>query len=106
MCSSVASIPFCDLTFQSINCTFAGHDYEIMSHPVSASPDKGALPRLFFAGEHTIRNYPATVHGAFLSGLREAANIANQFLGAPYATLPTAAAAATPAAATQRVGTE
>lgn len=41
--------------------------------------------RLFFGGEHTIRNYPATVHGAFLSGLREAGRIADQFLGCPYA---------------------
>ena len=51
-----------------------------------AQPTSGAsLPRMFFAGEHTIRNYPATVHGAFLSGLREAGRIADQFLGAPYA---------------------
>lgn len=45
------------------------------------------VPRLFFSGEHTIRNYPATVHGALLSGLREAGRIADQFLGAMY-TLP------------------
>jgi len=57
-----------------------------MSTPVSSQ--QGSLPRLFFAGEHTIRNYPATVHGALLSGLREAERIADQFLGAPYA-LPT-----------------
>ena len=36
------------------------------------------------SGEHTIRNYPATVHGALLSGLREAGQIANEFLGLPY----------------------
>lgn len=54
------------------------------------------VPRLFFGGEHTIRNYPATVHGALLSGLREAGRIADQFLGAMY-TLPRQA---TPTAAT------
>jgi Flavin containing amine oxidoreductase len=32
-------------------------------------------------GEHTIRNYPATVHGALLSGLREAGRIADYFIG-------------------------
>ena len=62
-----------------------------MASPVSYQPPNHPPsqplppPRVFFAGEHTIRNYPATVHGAFLSGLREAANISNQFLGAPYA---------------------
>lgn len=63
-----------------------GNDYDLMATPVSHT--SGGLPRLFFAGEHTIRNYPATVHGALLSGLREAGRIADQFLGAPYA-LPT-----------------
>lgn len=38
---------------------------------------------LSIAGEHTIRNYPATVHGAFLSGLREAGRIADYFFGFP-----------------------
>ena len=38
-----------------------------------------------FSGEHTIRNYPATVHGAFLSGLREGGRIADQLCGSPYA---------------------
>lgn len=53
--------------------------------PVGASmEDRDALAkpvnkRLFFAGEATSRDYPATVHGAFLSGLREAKNIKAQF---------------------------
>ena len=70
----------------------AGNDYDIMATPVTPSQagpgapqQPGNMPRLFFAGEHTIRQYPATVHGAFLSGLREAGRIADQFLGAPYA---------------------
>lgn len=39
--------------------------------------------RLFVwsTGEHTIRNYPATVHGALLSGLREAGRIADYYIG-------------------------
>lgn len=90
----------------------SGSDLDIMSAPVSYPPQSfsvnqakqtsaqpqqppqqdsspnnqiaSEISRLFFAGEHTIRNYPATVHGALLSGLREAARIADQFLGAPY----------------------
>jgi len=87
-----------------------GSDYEVMATPVSVpqqpaaaaasvQPSAGAsLPRMFFAGEHTIRNYPATVHGAFLSGLREAGRIADQFLGAPYALPQSSAAASVPSA--------
>lgn len=87
----------------------SGDDLDLLSSPVSFFPAsnvsddsthnvspgsdssnrEGLLPpRLFFAGEHTIRSYPATVHGALLSGLREASRIGNQFLGAPYAANP------------------
>nr|XP_014424066.1 lysine-specific histone demethylase 1A [Pelodiscus sinensis] len=69
----------------------SGNDYDLMAQPITPGPaipgSPQPIPRLFFAGEHTIRNYPATVHGALLSGLREAGRIADQFLGAMY-TLP------------------
>ena len=64
----------------------AGNDYDLLSTPISLG--QNVKPRLYFAGEHTIRNYPATVHGALLSGFREAGRIADNFLGAPY-DLPT-----------------
>lgn len=55
-----------------------------MANLQPGTPQPPNPPRVFFAGEHTIRNYPATVHGALLSGLREAGRIADQFLGLPY----------------------
>lgn len=65
----------------------SGSDYDILASPVipggtNTNPGPAQGPaRVFFAGEHTIRNYPATVHGAFLSGLREASRIADQLVG-------------------------
>ncbi len=38
---------------------------------------KAVNNRLFFAGEHTSRDYRGTVHGAYLSGMREADKIIN-----------------------------
>lgn len=45
----------------------SGEDYDNLARPVGQ--------RLLFAGEATTRDYPATVHGAFLSGKREAQRI-------------------------------
>ncbi|PJF30810.1 MAG: monoamine oxidase [Candidatus Thermofonsia Clade 1 bacterium] len=42
-------------------------DYDILARPVQN--------RLFFAGEGTLSDYPATVHGALISGEREAKRI-------------------------------
>ncbi len=52
--------------------------------PGASSRDHEALAesvddRLYFAGEATSSKYPATTHGAYLSGLREAAKIKNYF---------------------------
>lgn len=47
-------------------------DYDVMARPIG---------NLFFAGEHTIGTHPATVHGAYLSGLRAASEILESMLG-------------------------
>lgn len=95
-------------SFSYVGTKSSGDDYDIMSMPlnyaaftsisngngtesletgsnsingnaVSNSSNRKLIPRVYFAGEHTIRNYPASVHGALLSGLREAARIREQF---------------------------
>ena len=43
-------------------------DFEVFEQPINN--------KIFFAGEHTIIEYRGTVHGAYLSGLREAKKIA------------------------------
>ncbi|KAK7432698.1 hypothetical protein QQZ08_000557 [Neonectria magnoliae] len=47
-------------------------DYDVMARPVG---------NLFFAGEHTIGTHPATVHGAYLSGLRVASEVLSTMIG-------------------------
>lgn len=52
--------------------------------------------RIFFAGEATIRSHPGTVHGAWLSGLREADRIARSITGAATEVGPAARGAFSP----------
>ncbi|BFZ09606.1 hypothetical protein BsWGS_12645 [Bradybaena similaris] len=74
--------PYARGSYSYVAAGSSGNDYDLLSSPIAHQV--GAPARLFFAGEHTIRNYPATVHGALLSGFREAGRIADKFLGAPY----------------------
>ncbi|KAI0160327.1 vacuolar protein sorting 33A-like protein [Xylariaceae sp. FL1272] len=63
----------------------------------SAGPEMGiddyqtmaqSTGNLFFAGEHTTETHPATVHGAYLSGLRAASQVLDTMLGPIYVPTP------------------
>lgn len=69
MCTRWGSDPFCLGSYSNVAVGASGDDYDILAESVGDG-------RLFFAGEATTRRYPATMHGAFLTGLREAANMA------------------------------
>ncbi|KJH51625.1 hypothetical protein DICVIV_02161 [Dictyocaulus viviparus] len=60
---------------------------DTLAEPVRSRSEDGLYSgpmRIFFAGEHTSERYPASVHGAWLSGVREAARIAEVFIGSPF----------------------
>ena len=61
------SDPFAYGSYSFIPVGAYAKDREILAEPVG--------DRVFFAGEATNRRYPATVHGAYLSGVREASRI-------------------------------
>jgi monoamine oxidase len=62
--------PFSFGAYSYLPANASGDDYDILATPVN--------DRLFFAGEATYRQYLGTVHGAFLSGEREAMRIGNK----------------------------
>jgi len=64
------SDPFSLGSYSFLKTGSTPQDYDHLAAPVGG--------RLFFAGEHTNRRYAATVHGAYLSGLRAARQVAAQ----------------------------
>ncbi|KAH9619559.1 hypothetical protein KSS87_012501 [Heliosperma pusillum] len=67
VCTRWGSDPLSYGSYSHVRVGSTGFDYDILAENVGN--------RLFFAGEATTRKYPATMHGAFLSGLREAGHI-------------------------------
>lgn len=67
VCTRWGNDPLSYGSYSHVRVGSTGIDYDILSESVEN--------RLFFAGEATTRKYPATMHGAFLSGLREAGRI-------------------------------
>ena len=59
-------------TYSYVGATSQPGDYEAMARPVG---------NLHFAGEATCGTHPATVHGAYISGLRAASDIIDEMLG-------------------------
>ncbi|CAD6453675.1 63333da9-16e2-43e3-bf03-b0f0b507a7aa [Sclerotinia trifoliorum] len=51
---------------------FQSDDYGVMAKPIG---------NLFFGGEHTCGTHPATVHGAYISGLRAASEVLESIIG-------------------------
>ncbi|XP_031502678.1 lysine-specific histone demethylase 1 homolog 2-like [Nymphaea colorata] len=68
ICTRWGSDPLSCGSYSHVRVGSSGDDYDILAENVGDG-------RLFFAGEATSRQYPATMHGAFLSGLREASHV-------------------------------
>ena len=64
--------PFTRGTYSYLGPLAQPGDYEAMARPVG---------NLHFAGEATCGTHPATVHGAYISGLRAAAEVVEDLIG-------------------------
>ncbi|XP_051152258.1 lysine-specific histone demethylase 1 homolog 2 [Andrographis paniculata] len=67
ICTRWGADPLSCGSYSHIQVGSSGVDYDILAENVGG--------RLFFGGEATTRQYPATMHGAYVSGLREASRI-------------------------------
>ncbi|KFK38718.1 hypothetical protein AALP_AA3G150900 [Arabis alpina] len=67
ICTRWGSDPLSYGSYSHVRVGSSGVDYDILAESLNN--------RLFFAGEATTRQHPATMHGAYLSGLREASRI-------------------------------
>ncbi|PQP94776.1 lysine-specific histone demethylase 1 homolog 2 [Prunus yedoensis var. nudiflora] len=67
ICTRWGGDPLSYGSYSHVRVQSSGNDYDLLAESVGN--------RLFFAGEATNRQHPATMHGAFLSGLREASCI-------------------------------
>ncbi|SHO46289.1 putative Monoamine oxidase [Nitrosotalea sinensis] len=65
--------PFSYGAYSYVGVNGTPDDYDKIAAPVKNEP--GTTYRVFFAGEATTKFYPATVHGAYMTGLREANRI-------------------------------
>lgn len=64
VCTRWGADPMARGSYSSIAVgALGGEEYDILQQAVAG--------RVFFAGEATTKKHPATMHGAFLSGLRE-----------------------------------
>ncbi|KAK9346782.1 flavin-containing amine oxidoreductase-domain containing protein [Lipomyces starkeyi] len=66
--------PFSRGSYSYVGPNATGEDYDILAAPTCDD-------NLFFAGEATSRTHPATVHGAYLSGLRAAEEVFRTVVG-------------------------
>ncbi|TGZ81969.1 hypothetical protein EX30DRAFT_358650 [Ascodesmis nigricans] len=67
------SDPFSRGSYSYVGASATGEDYDLIAKPISNT--------LFFAGEATCKSHPATVHGAYISGLRAASELITTLLG-------------------------
>ncbi|KAK9367563.1 flavin-containing amine oxidoreductase-domain containing protein [Lipomyces kononenkoae] len=66
--------PFSRGSYSYVGPNATGEDYDMLASPTCDG-------NLFFAGEATSRTHPATVHGAYLSGLRAAEEVFRTVVG-------------------------